>query len=65
MTIYGEWLYALLTSALDGGEQSTSCSGHFTASGKAPGTHWIAMWVGWSGYCEEDKTLLPLSIIEL
>jgi hypothetical protein len=32
--------HALLTSALDGGEWSASCSSHYTPFLKAPGTHW-------------------------
>jgi hypothetical protein len=35
-----------LTSALDGGEQSASCPGHFTPRERAPATHWIGGWVG-------------------
>jgi hypothetical protein len=30
-----------LTSALDGGERSTSSPGHFTPRERAAGTHWI------------------------
>jgi len=36
----------LLTSALDGGEWSASCPGHFTSRERDPGTHWIGVWVG-------------------
>jgi hypothetical protein len=35
-----------LTSALDGGEWSVSRSSRFTPRERAPGTHWIAGWVG-------------------
>jgi hypothetical protein len=35
-----------LTSALDGGEWSTSCRVHFTADERTPSTHWIRGWVG-------------------
>jgi hypothetical protein len=35
-----------LTSALDGGEWSTSCPGCFTPRERASGTHWIGGWVG-------------------
>jgi hypothetical protein len=35
-----------LTSALDGGEWSASCPGHFTPRETAPGIHWIGGWVG-------------------
>jgi len=32
-------LHSLLTVALDGGEWSASCCGHFTCLGRAPSTH--------------------------
>jgi hypothetical protein len=35
-----------LTSALDGGEWSASCSGSFTPRERASGIHWIGGWVG-------------------
>jgi hypothetical protein len=35
-----------LTLALDGGEWSASCPGHFTPGGRAPDTPWIGGWVG-------------------
>jgi hypothetical protein len=35
-----------LTSALDGGECSALRSGLLTPREKAPGTHWIGVWVG-------------------
>jgi hypothetical protein len=35
-----------LTSALDGGECSTSRPGRFTPKERAPGTYWIRGWVG-------------------
>jgi hypothetical protein len=34
------------TSALDGGEWSTSCPGRFTPRERAPGTHRTGGWVG-------------------
>jgi hypothetical protein len=34
-----------LTSVLDGGEWSVSLPGRFTSREKAPGTHWIGVWV--------------------
>jgi hypothetical protein len=34
------------TSALVGGEWSTSRPGRFTPGERAPGTHWIGGWVG-------------------
>jgi len=33
------YLYAFLTSALNGGEWSVSCLGRFTPKKKAPATH--------------------------
>jgi hypothetical protein len=46
---WGEWRYSSthsLTSALDGGEWTTSRRGRFTSREIAPGTHWIRGWVG-------------------
>jgi hypothetical protein len=40
------YLHAFLTSALDGGEWSTSRHGRFTPRERALGTHWIGGWVG-------------------
>jgi hypothetical protein len=42
----GVQLHAFLTSALDGGEWSTSRLGSFTPKEKSPGCHWITGWVG-------------------
>jgi hypothetical protein len=42
--VLGERMYSYthsLTSALDGGELSTSRPGRFTPRERAPGTHWI------------------------
>jgi hypothetical protein len=39
-------LHALLTSALDGGEWSTSLPCHFTPWEITPGTHSLGSWVG-------------------
>jgi hypothetical protein len=39
-------VHTFLTSALDGGEWSTSRPGRFTPRERAPGTHWIGGWVG-------------------
>jgi hypothetical protein len=47
--VLGEWRYRSthsLTSALDGGEWSTSRPGRFTPKERAPGTHWIGGWMG-------------------
>jgi hypothetical protein len=38
-------IHTFLTSALSGGEWSTSRPGRFTSGEKAPGTHWIGEWV--------------------
>jgi len=45
----GEWRYSSvhsLTLALDGGDWSTSRSGHFTSGKRARGNHLIRSWVG-------------------
>jgi hypothetical protein len=45
----GEWMYRstfFLTSALAGGELSTSRPGRFTPGERGPGNHWIGGWVG-------------------
>jgi hypothetical protein len=39
------WIHIFLTSALVGGEWSTSHPGRFTPEERAPGTHWIGCWV--------------------
>jgi hypothetical protein len=39
------YVYAFLTSALDGGEWSASRSGRFTPGVRSRGTHWIGGWV--------------------
>jgi hypothetical protein len=39
------YIHILLTSALVGGEWSTSRPGRFTPGERAPGTHWIGGWV--------------------
>jgi hypothetical protein len=58
-----------LTSALDGGEWSSSRSGRFTSGERAPGTHSIEGWLGglqnWSRHCREGKYILLLPGIEL
>jgi hypothetical protein len=47
--VLGEWRYRSmhsLTSALYGGELSTSRLGRFIPRERAPGIHWIGGWVG-------------------
>jgi hypothetical protein len=47
--VLGEWMYSSthsLTSALDGGEWSSSRPSRFTPRERAPGTQWIGGWVG-------------------
>jgi hypothetical protein len=39
-------LHAFLTSALDEGEWSASGPGRFNPRERAPGTHWVRIWVG-------------------
>jgi hypothetical protein len=40
------YIHVFLTSALVGGELSTSRLGRFTPGERAPGTHWLGGWVG-------------------
>jgi hypothetical protein len=47
--VLGEWRCSSthsLTMALDGGEWSASRPARFTPRERAPGTHWIGVWVG-------------------
>jgi hypothetical protein len=37
--------HIFLTSAIVGGEWSTSCPGRFTPGDRAPGNHWRGGWV--------------------
>jgi hypothetical protein len=56
IVLLGEWRYSSThswTSALDGGEWSASCPGRFTPRERAPGTHWIGVWVGSSAVLNE------------
>ena len=55
------WLHLSVTSALDRGEQSTSCVGCFTW-GCNPVTHWVGGWLGpWAalGDLEKRKVICP------
>jgi hypothetical protein len=48
MKVYGEvdvQIHIFLTSALAGGEWSTSCPGRFTPGERTPDTHWLGGWV--------------------
>jgi hypothetical protein len=38
-------IHIFLTSALAGGEWSASRRSHFASGERAPGTHWIGVWV--------------------
>jgi hypothetical protein len=60
-------VHAFLTSALDGGEWSTSRPRRFTPRERAPGTHGIAGWVGsrrQSERCGEENNSQPLPGLE-
>jgi hypothetical protein len=50
-----------LTLAVDAGEWSSSCPGHFTPRERAPSTHWIGGWVdpGASEHGIEEKNSQP------
>jgi hypothetical protein len=39
------YIHTFLISVLAGGEQSASRPGGFTPEERAPGTHWIGLWV--------------------
>jgi hypothetical protein len=55
-----------LTSALVGGEWSTSRFGRFTAGERTPGTHWIGGWVGpRAGLHNMEKGKFPPTGLEL
>jgi hypothetical protein len=55
-----------LTSALVGGQWSTSLLGRFTPEERAPGTHWIGGWVGLRTGLEdaEKRKLLAIPGLE-
>jgi hypothetical protein len=61
------WIHVFLTSALDGGERSSSHPGHITPGERATGTHWIEGWVGpRAGLNDvERRKILPLPGLEL
>jgi hypothetical protein len=60
-------IHIFLTSALVGGEWSTSRPGRFTPGERAPGTHWIGGWVDLRAVLDdlEKRKFLTLSGLEL
>jgi hypothetical protein len=70
MKAYGEWMYRstfFFTSALVGGEWSTSRPGRFTPGERAAGTHWIGGWVDLRAGLDdlEKRKFLTLPGLEL
>jgi hypothetical protein len=61
------YIHIFLTSALVGGEWSTSRPGCFTPGERAPGTHWIGGWVDLRAGLDylEKRKLLTLPGLEL
>jgi hypothetical protein len=61
------WIHIFLTSALDGGEWSTSRPGRFTHRERDPGTHWIGGWVNPRAGLDdvEKRKFLTLQGLEL
>jgi hypothetical protein len=61
------YIYIFLTSALVGGEWSTSRPGRFTSGKRAPGTHWIGGWVDLRAALDdlEKRKFLTLPGLEL
>jgi hypothetical protein len=60
-------IHIFLTSALVGGEWSTSSPGRFNAEERAPGTHWIGGWVYLRAGLDnlENRKFLTLPGLEL
>jgi hypothetical protein len=60
-------VHIFLTSALVGGEWSTSRPGHVTPRERAPGTHWIGGWVDLRAGVDdlENRKFLTLPGLEL
>jgi hypothetical protein len=60
-------IHIFLTSALVGGEWSTSRPGRFTPGERAPGTHWIGGWAGLRAGVDdlEKRKFLTLPGLEL
>jgi hypothetical protein len=59
------WIHVFLTPALVEGEWSASRPGRFTPGQRAPGTHWVGIWVGPRavlGDVEERKFLTLLGV---
>jgi hypothetical protein len=70
MKVYGGvdvQIHIFLTSALVGGEWSTSCPGRFTTRERAPGTNWIGGWVDLKADLDdlEKRKFLTLPGLEL
>jgi hypothetical protein len=60
------YIHIFLTSALIGGEWSTSRPGRFTPGEIAPRTHWIGGWVDLrAGLDDVKRKFLTLSGLEL
>jgi hypothetical protein len=61
------YIHIFLTSALVGGEWSTSCPGRFIPGERAPGAHWIGGWVDLRAGLDylEKRKYLTLSGLEL
>jgi hypothetical protein len=61
------WIHIFLTSALVGGEWSTSRSGRFTPGERVPGTHWRGGWVDLRAGLDnlETRKFLTLPGLEL
>jgi hypothetical protein len=60
-------VHVFLTSALVGGEWSTSRPGSFTLGERSPGTHWIGGWVNLRAGLDdvEKRKFLTLPGLEL
>jgi len=55
-------LHLFFTSAMNGGERSLSCPGHYTPGERAPATHSIQDWVGPIAVVDVlEKSFLPPS----
>jgi hypothetical protein len=61
------WIHIFYTSALLGGERSTTRPGRFTPGERSAGTDWIVGWVGPRARVDdvEKSKILTVSILEL